>query len=427
MDPYRRPNKGSEGWLRSLALIEPLGDAGIGTYTHELAEALVAAGVEADVYGAEFAWSRSLPRRHRLYPVLGSALFKQREALASSGRDLADPPVPSGHADGGPATTPGILRAGRDAARSAFLTAELAAWLRRRDYDAVWTQWPEFGAHFPNFWQTCRRLGLRLIHTVHNVLPHERRAGDERQYRRVYRASDVLLVHSRAALASLLGAFPEVAEKALVSPHGTYTIYPRAPDSRARARSELGVTGSTPLILFFGGVRPYKNVDAVLHALRGAPDLDLVLLVAGVESGFSEADTADKLARTRRLAHELGVEARVRTLAGPFSFARTSELFEAADAVVLPYLESFGSGLLLLAMTFGKWIAATAVGGMEEYLSAYPRGLLLPALDPESVAETLRQLVGRIGQSTSAPAWRDEFSWREITATLLPKLEEQLS
>jgi hypothetical protein len=37
MDPYRRPNKGSEGWLRSLALIEPLGDAGIGTYTHELA------------------------------------------------------------------------------------------------------------------------------------------------------------------------------------------------------------------------------------------------------------------------------------------------------------------------------------------------------------------------------------------------------
>jgi hypothetical protein len=78
--------------LRSLALIEPLGDAGIGTYTHELAEALVGAGIRADVYATESAWSRSLPRRHRLYPVIGSALFHQRDILDGPGRALADPP-----------------------------------------------------------------------------------------------------------------------------------------------------------------------------------------------------------------------------------------------------------------------------------------------------------------------------------------------
>jgi glycosyltransferase involved in cell wall biosynthesis len=272
----------------------------------------------------------------------------------------------------------------------------------------------------------CRRLGLRLIHTVHNVLPHERKAGDERLYRRVYRASDVLIVHSLAASSSLRGAFPEVAANALVSAHGTYTIYPRMPEARARVRSELGVPASTPLVLFFGGVRPYKNVDAVLQALRSAPDLDLVLLVAGVESGYGGNHGGDRLSRTRGLARELGVEARVRTLSGPFGFERTSEIFEAADAVILPYLESFGSGQLLLAMTFGKWIAATGVGGMDEYLRAYPRGLLLPALRPEAIAETLRGLAARIGEAES-PAWRDEFSWRQITAALLPKLEERLA
>ena len=411
-------------------MIEPLGDAGIGTYTHELAEALVANGVEADVYGPEFAWSRSLPRVHRLYPVLGSALFHQRAILGSSGRDLAEPPAPDATAGAvSPTNAPAILRTARGAARNAFLTLELAVWLRRRGYDAVWTQWPEFGAALPNFWRTCRRLGLRLIHTVHNVLPHERRAGDERHFRRVYRASDVLLVHSRAASASLHGAYPEFSAKALVSPHGMYTIYPRKPQARASVRSELGVLSSTPVALFFGGVRPYKNVDVVLHALRGAPDLDLVLLVAGVESGYPDRLAGDKLARTRRLAAELGVEHRVRFLTGPFSFERTSEIFEAADAVILPYVESFGSGQLLLAMTFGKWIAATAVGGMDEYLGGYPRGIVAPELTPDSVSQTLRQLAGSIAGAGNAPlAWEGgEFSWREIVAALLPKLEGRLS
>ena len=78
-------------------------------------------------------------------------------------------------------------------------------------------------------------------------------------------------------------------------------------------------------------------------------------------------------------------------------------------------------------MTFGKWIAATAVGGMEDYLSAYPRSLLLRALDPASVADTLRRLTGMLAEPGGAPEWRDAFSWREITAALLPKLEERLS
>ena len=50
-----------------------------------------------------------------------------------------------------------------------------------------------------------------MIHTVHNVLPHERSAGDERTYRAVYGASDVLLVHSRAANLSALDPGPQPA------------------------------------------------------------------------------------------------------------------------------------------------------------------------------------------------------------------------
>src|SRR4029453_7105282 len=100
----------------------------------------------------------------------------------------------------------------------------------------------------------------------------------------------------------------------------------------------------------------------------------------------------------------------------PFTFERTSEIFEAADVVILPYVESSGSGKLLLAMTFGKWIAATATGGMDEYLSAYPRGSILNELTPESVSQALRELAGTVRAEGRQPFEWDgtEFSWRQI-------------
>jgi glycosyltransferase involved in cell wall biosynthesis len=66
---------------------------------------------------------------------------------------------------------------------------------------------------------------------------------------------------------------------------------------------------------------------------------------------------------------------------------RTAEILEAADIVLLPYIESFGSGLLLLAMTFGKFIVATQTGGMDEYLARYPRHTLLEGPSSASVAD----------------------------------------
>ena len=278
----------------------------------------------------------------------------------------------------------------RERARQKFLEIELAAHLKRNRYDLVWTQWPEIYGH--GFWATCRRLGMKTVHTVHNVLPHEENPEDVTLLRKVYRNCDRLMVHSEQSRQALLRLFPEVASRASVMRHGLYTIYPRRTGARERVRGELQIEPAKVACLICGAIRPYKNIDACLRALTELPK-NVLLIVAGKESGFADASAEDALAHTRREARECGVEDRVRLIPRFLGRLEMAGLFEAADLLLLPYINGYGSGLLLLGMTFGKYIVTTDNGGAREYLRHYPpRHLLRPGLQSRNTfaASSLR-------------------------------------
>jgi glycosyltransferase involved in cell wall biosynthesis len=406
--------------VRRVALVT-LGDPGIGTYTYELAEALSACGVRVDVYTHFPSCTLPLPRHHRLFPVLGSALIRQRYLLrlhaASPGTVRLDP---EGAAHG-PSCIPRFLKR---TIRESYLSIELATWLRAQRYDFVWTQWPDLYGSRISFWSAARALGLPLVHTVHNVFPHEQAADDRAHYRHVYDRSRLVIVHSRAARDVLAREFPAVSSKILISPHGLYTTtYPRRPEARDRVRRSLGVSSAVPLVLFFGGVRPYKNVDVVIRALAADRIGQIALLVAGRESGYPESSTDDPLARTRRLATEWNVLDRVRLIPGIFDYDTTAELLEACDIVVLPYIESYGSGLLLLAMSFGKYIVATRTGGMDEYLRDYPAHDVIDTPTDDNLLAALHRSARLIQSGGSCLASRPaHLEWSHIVRELLPRL-----
>lgn len=404
--------------IRRVALITP-GDTGIGTYSYELAEALSAFGIRVDVYTDVHSCTLRLPRRHRLFPVLGSALIRQRYLLRSH---PASPGTvdPDGAADG-PSCIPKFLKR---TTRESYLAIELATWLRAQRYDFVWTQWPDLYTSRISFWSAARALGLPLVHTAHNIFPHEQTADDRARYGHVYDRSRLVIVHSRAARDVLAREFPGVSSKIVISPHGLYTTtYPRRPEARDRVRRSLGVSSDVPLVLFFGGVRPYKNVDVVIRSLAADRVGKIVFIVAGRESGYTESSTDDPLARTRRLATEWNVLDRVRLIPGIFDYATTSELLEACDIVVLPYTESYGSGLLLLAMSFGKQIVATRTGGMDEYLADYPAHDLLDTTTEENLLAALHRAARRIRRGGSCLASRPaHLEWSHILRKLMPRL-----
>ena len=414
--------------IRRIALIEPLGDTGIGTYTYELAEALVGFGIEVDVYTPARATASSWQRRHGFYPVLGSALVRQRSQLALAVRGTPHMATPPGafdvESDGQPPAkrVPRILK--WRVIRDTYMSLELVGWLRLSGYDLVWTQWPEMARPVVSFWRAARLTGLRVVHTAHNVFPHERRAGDYLEFRKVYDNARLIITHSDMAARTLGEAFPAAASKIVTSRLGLYTRYLRRPQAREAIRKELAVPAESSIVLAYGSVRPYKNLDILIDAMAVDAGKSFTLVVAGNEFGYPNLDPNDPLALTRKRVAAMGLGDHVRLLPGPADNDRTSDLFEAADVVALPYAESYGSGVLLLAMSFGRSLVATRTGGMEEYLAVYRDGVLVePDVSADDLLAALHLARERAKtQSGEAPRPRD-LEWARIIQKLLPYLE----
>lgn len=414
-----------------IAMIEPLCDYGIGGYTYELAEGLAENGVHVDIYTqyGDMVREASLPRRHRLLPVLGSFVFRQRD-LFHSGNGVRAPASKGGvpvEARNHPPLRSRIALYSN--VRGALLPVELAWHLKRYRYDLVWTQWfpPEpYGSKLASF---CKLLGMKVVHTAHNVLPHEPQPGDVAKYRALYSMCDFLIVHSQAAKTSLSEKFARIDAKLVVAPYGLYTMFPRVPDLKAEVRRRLGIEEDQVALLFFGGIRPYKNLDAVLTALRTAALGRAVLIVAGHEMGYDDLDPGEPLGRTKKTVEALKLSDRVRLVGGKLGLRDTAEIFEAADAVLLPYTESYGSGQLLLAMTYGKFIMATRAGGMDEYLTHYPRHVLIGGPDVPSVAEGIARCVDRLldGRRSNEVSKFPELEWPQIARCTLLEIARRLS
>jgi glycosyltransferase involved in cell wall biosynthesis len=416
IDPTRDHNAG----IRAVAILNPLGDYGINLYSAELAEGLAENGVQAHVYTNSASKDKDLPcpRQHKRFEVLGSVLFKQRHAMSGTfDRSPAIAPVPL---DGGKtASSVGMPR--WPGVRRLVLRTELAFYLKYRGYDTIWTQWPFMDEYGIQFWRLCRKLGFRVLHTVHNVLPHEQTTPDDLQHcRAVYSYCDRLIVHSNAARSDFVSLFPGLGARLLVSPLGLYTFFPRNPGARTQVRKRLGIGEDDIVLLFCGGIRPYKNIDSVLEALAAEPCRKLILVVAGTESHYSDASPSNLLGHTHAAAARLGVLDRVRLIPRHLSRAEMADLFEAGDILMLPLVKGYGSGMLLLGMTFGKQIVATPTGGAEEYLRRYAACTILRGSAPGDIVSGLTESVKTMARQGRAPALADnELAWPRIARGIL--------
>jgi glycosyltransferase involved in cell wall biosynthesis len=132
-----------------------------------------------------------------------------------------------------------------------------------------------------------RLSGRKLVITLHNLVPHDKRAFRLQVLARkmTLKLFDAVVVHSRPALAQ--------AERHL-GPHKGYTLipnpnytssYPNAV-TRAQAREHFALDEKTEVFLMFGYIRPYKQVEEVLRFFergelgKGRPG-ERVLIVAG--------------------------------------------------------------------------------------------------------------------------------------------------
>ncbi|MBK0399758.1 glycosyltransferase [Limibaculum sp. M0105] len=198
-----------------------------------------------------------------------------------------------------------------------------------------------------------RSAGVKVVWTVHNLVGHEQTHPKIEIWtrKRLARLADVIIVHSERARHLVADKYRFSEEGIHVIPHGHYrdAYGPRIP--MKEARQELGLLAEGHVFLFFGMVRPYKGVMALLSAWDGSPELQRnTLMIAG---------------RPLDALHEEEIRKAAEGLPGVHLWLKrvpddqVPTFFSAADTVVLPFERSLTSGSLVLAQTYGCAVVTT--------------------------------------------------------------------
>ena len=246
---------------------------------------------------------------------------------------------------------------------------------------------------------TARLIGLRIVWTAHNVLPHAPIFHDDLAARRaLVNAADLVIAHSPAAR-------DEVAET--IGPPRASAVIPHGPFEVERAPQERPVDAPLAL-LFFGSVEPYKGVEDLLAALPD--DVPLRLTVAG------KCSDSELRARLIQLAKQHGERVSLRLERIPDD--EVPELLGAHDVLVLPFRRVTTSGSALLGVGAGMPVVVPD----EEVFSDLP--VIRYGKGVDALGNCLRELAQRDRESleelgSEAREWGAGNSWDDIAASTL--------
>jgi glycosyltransferase involved in cell wall biosynthesis len=225
-----------------------------------------------------------------------------------------------------------------------------------------------------------RDLPTRTIFLCHHIIPPDSGIFDWYLARRIMWRGHAFIVMSEEDFALLRRALPKGRIRGAALP--PYDVFSHAPQPRAQARAQLGLSESEPVLLFFGFVRRYKGLRYLLKALPAIREhIPARLLIVGE---FWEDERA-----YRDLVRQLGLEDAVRFYSEYIPNEEIATYFSAADVVVLPYLEATQSAVAQLAIGFEKPMIATSAGGMAEAITHGQTGLIVPPADSAALSEAI--------------------------------------
>jgi beta-1,4-mannosyltransferase len=302
---------------------------------------------------------------------------------------------------------------------SSVVVEEFSAGKLLRRY-AVWhIHWPEALLNIRNpsraalkvngFFAAADYLrwrGVKIVWTMHNFKAHEGLypALEARFWHRFIPRVDGAISLSETGLSIAKAQFPALQHvPTAVIPHGHYRD--EYPQSTVDGRAELGIAPNARVILFFGAVRAYKNVDALVRAFREVATPEALLYIVG------RPNTA---ALTEAILKEASADSRVRIA---FEFVKNedvSKFMQIADLVVLPYRAILNSGSALLALSFNRPILVPDLGSMGDLRNDFGSAWV-QTFSGDLDAETLERSLDWAAQTRPAVCpMPDKYNWQSI-------------
>jgi beta-1,4-mannosyltransferase len=289
--------------------------------------------------------------------------------------------------------------------------------IRTTRADLLHMHWPE--AYFGNgraLWLKRRRFQFDLqqalrcvpmVFTAHNILPH-RSSEDESVrvcYRRVLQHARASFLHSQNALTEVVREFGLEPQSVTFIPLGDLSPTFGRPVAKQTAREILELP-STPVVLMFGVVEPYKGIEEIV----GAWDLEGMgasLIVCGKPNDTAYGESLRRLVQERP-----GVSCRL----GWMSDLEVRLWLSACDGVVFNYRRILSSGAAPLARSFGCPVVLPRRLQSVDLGEPNPRVLRFSS-PSEDLVLCIRRAVAIGCDFEAAAPWRQQTAWAGIAET----------
>lgn len=136
------------------------------------------------------------------------------------------------------------------------------------------------------FIRCLRALGIKVIYTAHNILPHD--SGDKHIgiFTKIYHEVNRIIVHSQRTREEMMSMFRVKTEKISVIPHGILEMDDETegiPERAEELEEELGL-GDKLVFASMGLQSQYKGVDNIVRVwsenkhFRDNPECHLLLI-----------------------------------------------------------------------------------------------------------------------------------------------------
>jgi D-inositol-3-phosphate glycosyltransferase len=237
------------------------------------------------------------------------------------------------------------------------------------------------------FYYLLSKSGVKLVHTVHDVIPLDESKTDRFFNNIVYKASSRLIVHSEPNK-KVLSGFNIDPAKIYPVPHGNFDVFlTEEMVTRDCARKKLSLTTDAEVLLFFGFIKKYKGLDLLLDAfeIASSKNKKLYLVIAGATdteelnqhylSRIGNITSGDRIIYHNRFIDDKEVQV----------------YFQSADLVVLPYKQISHSGVMHLAYSFGRPLIVTDAGDFIFTVTDDKSGFVVSRYEPEVLASVIEE------------------------------------
>lgn len=292
---------------------------------------------------------------------------------------------------------------------------------------------------FPMLLMLLRMAGMRIIVTVHSVIPKEMVDKDLMQkllpqigkfwgsevlfkgflvflFKSIVILADGIIVHGKWYKRKLVSSYGAMPSKIWVIPYGVddkgYVDCSVLKCWKERLKQRR-------VILFFGHISPRKDMETLIRAFRlfMKNHSGYLLVIAGRKSPYYR----NYFSKLKSIVNELDLGEKV-VFTGRVSDQEIHVLYDMSEFVVFPYLYAFEgpSGPLAFAIEHCVPIIGTKVGHLEEEIAHMKEGVLVPPMDVQALAKAMRILASNTGLRTNfsknLKTKKDGMLWKDVAS-----------